>query len=368
VSHELYDVGRYRFWFQRFVRDGPITHLGHRVHPVFGGSRLECGFVVLAFALLPWTLGLAATAVVGNAGLYLRTPAFYLGVVGVALVMWSMTRGIERLCTNLKELEAATVDVPRYYATVDDALRRAADRRSTAAVVCAFLLVLLSVIVVAVHSWSTPGPVKTDRVVSFFPEGWRAPDVRVLAGVVSGLFALWIAAVLGTGLELLVRNVLFVRRLRRVEFVAFPAVLRMKLHPFVYTYLFISLTWTLGVGLWAFFFVGQYSAIRTVALAVLFALGVLTFAAPYAALRTILDRSHDTMSLRLSSRVAPAWQPDFAALDPREFTSVNTAIAADAPPVLRRRGALAYVVFQLVVVVSLVEKAFVQHLLHIGGG
>jgi hypothetical protein len=73
------------------------------------------------------------------------------------------------------------------------------------------------------------------------------------------------------------------------------------------------------------------------------------------------------MSLGLARRLIPAgWQPDFTEIDVGTFASVNATIAADAPPVLSRRGALAYVVIQLVVVTGLAEKAVVQSVLHIG--
>ncbi len=363
-----YIADEYGFWFQRLMRVGRARALMTRSYPRWHRSHAECCCLAIAFALVPWLLGWMLSAIFGELALFLRTPAFYLGVLGTAFVMWAMTIGIERLCGNLCQLEAATVGTEQYRREVSATMTRGADRTSTVAVISVLTIGLVTLIVKVISGWDEVRASQPQNAIDFFPDDWRADDARVLAGIISTIFALWVAAALGTASELLLRNILFVRRLRCVEFVAFPAIVRMRLHPFVQTYLFASLSWSLGVALCVVFFVGQYSTATIIGLALLFVIGVLTFAVPYVSLRLILDRSHEQMSAGLARRfVREGWQPDFAVIDPAEFTSLNTAIAADAPPVLSRRGALAYVAVQVVVVVSLVEKAFVQGLLNVGG-
>jgi hypothetical protein len=323
--------------------------------------------VAAVLAVVPWLIGVAVTAPFETFTVYLSSWAFYLGVVGVTFVLWAMTRGIEKLCHNLSGLEDVAVDKDAFLAEVHQTLSRGARRKSTGIVIGTVLATELVVIVLAVHGWSDmhkpakPGPIQ------FFPREWRDNDGPLVAGIVSGVFALWVAAALGTAMELLLRNMLFIRRLSRLDYVAFPAIVRARLHPFIYTYLFASVTWSAGIGLFAIFFVGGYSIPKIALLGVFVVIGIATFGVPYAAMRAVLDRCHEKMSYQLARRVVQvSWQPDFAKVDIRDFTTVNTIIAADAPPVLSRRGALAYVVFQLVVVTGLVEKAFIQGVLQIG--
>lgn len=367
-----YLAADYRFWFELIVRHGRLRTLASKIRGVSSRPRLQCVVVACAFALIPWVTGLLAALLSGNAVLYVSTPGFYLGLFGVAFVMWALTRGIERLCDDLRQLEDVAVAQPTYFTEVHATLTNGASRMSTAVWIAVVGTGLVGLIFWTITGWDAfvprdvLNPYQRKDGINVFPHGWRAEDARPVVAGICLIWVIWCAAVFGTALELLLRNILFVRRLRGIDFVAFPALVRLRLHPFVHTYLFASLTWTMGVGLFVLLFVGGWSTGRVIGLGLLLLVGILTFVVPYAAIRTILDRSHEAMSQQLARTVVRhQWQPDFA-LDPRVITSVNTAIAADAPPVISRRGALAYIVFQLVIVVSVVEKEVVQRFLHLG--
>lgn len=341
---ETFEAEAYDFWFLRAT--GRLRR-----------RRLRWPLDAIAVGLLVWVVALAAVLLFGQAGLYVRTPAFYAGAFGVALVLAVACRGVERLVAGLEGLEPVAEDRSAYRRLVERDLAGAASLRSTLPWVAAGLLAAAALVTGALTRWSGESP--AEERFSWFPAAWHAELVP--AGLALGAFGLAVAVTFATAVELLLRNLRFVWRLRHLPFIAFPARVRARLQPVVRTYAFVSIGWSLGVPLFAAFFVGQYTPARVAGVAAIFLLGLLTFAVPFLAFRTVLDRSHDGMCEALAARLPQdGHQPDFDRVSAEEFVAVNTAMANDPPPVLTRRGAITYVGFQAAAIAGLVAKDVLQ--------
>jgi hypothetical protein len=339
-----FDVRRYKFWFVDLL------------------DRLGVGWLTgaLLVASTPFVLGLVLVAPFGRAGLYVRTPAFYIGFGGIALVMAAAVRGVEVLAAGLSDLQEVAADPQEFHDFVDEQLRIAARDRSNIGLLAVVFAGAAAVVAVALKRWSDSGVVPAGHGFRAFLVEWRAPGALVPVGLALCVFAVTVALTFGTSAILLGRNLLFAWRLRNFRYVAFPGRVRLAIRRLITAYAWASGTWAIGVALFALFFFGNWSVLNVIGIALLAVLGVLTLAIPYSSFRKILDNTHDEMSDCLMKQAEPidldTDTPDEAA----RFATINAAITTDPPPVLTRRGAIAYGAVQLVAIGSIFAKDFLQ--------
>jgi hypothetical protein len=340
-----FDARDYGFWFI-----GLIDRIGYGW---FGGA------IVVAFA--PYLLALILVVPFGDGGLYLRTPAFYIGLGGVGLVMAASVRGVEILSSGLSELQDVARNPSDFHEYADRQLAGAARSRVSTALLAMFFAGATVIVVTALHRWHQTGVIPVGHQFRAFPVAWRAPDALVPAGLALAVFALAVAVTLGSSAILLGHNLLFAWKLRKFDYIPFPGRVRLGVRTLVSAYVWISGTWSVGVALFVLFFFGQWSALRVLGVAVLAAAGILTLAVPYNSFRKILDDAHEGMTTLLTNGISQG-QPDetMTFADASEFAAVNMAITADPPPVLTRRGAIAYGVVQTLALGSLIAKDFLQ--------
>jgi hypothetical protein len=312
-------------------------------------------------ALVPYLLGLILVAPFGDAWLYLRTPAFYIGLFGVGLVMAASVRGVEILTRGLSELQEVARNPEKFHAYADGQLRLAARDRTNNALLGVFFAGAVALVVVALHRWSHTGVVPAGHQFRAFLVQWRAPDALLPAGLALSVFAVAVAITLGSSAILLGRNLVFAWKLRTFDYMPFPGRVRLGVRRLVTAYAWVSGTWAAGVALFALFFFSHWSSLSVAGIAVLAAAGILTLAIPYNSFRRILDDTHEEMSALLASEVEPRLTDDEMTLaNISDFAVVNMAITADPPSVLTRRGAITYGVVQIVALGSLFAKDFLQ--------
>jgi hypothetical protein len=357
-----FDARKYGFWF---VRLSDSTRCGW-----LGGAMIV--------ALMPYVLALALVTPFGKAGLYLRTPAFYIGAVGVALVVAASTRGVEMLTDGLTELEKVvlpqTADATGPGADRGSARRREpfhsyADTRLAAAaglrpnVIYALPIAALgaALVIGALLHWHHTGVVDEGGGWHAFPLAWRATGALVPAALALTAFAVAVVLTFGGSMVLLVRNLCFAWGLRHYRCLPFPGRVRLGIRPLVTAYTWASATWMAGVALFVLFFFREWSTANIVGIVVLSVIGGLTFLVPYASFRRILDDTHEAMATLLYQAIEHRARDKSLQIDNvAEFTAANAAINEDPPPVLTRRGAIAYGVVQILAVTGILAKEVIQ--------
>lgn len=335
------DARDYGFWFVRVI------------------DRIGLGWFTGAVivGLIPYLMGLAAVAPFGYAGLYLRTPAFYIGFVGVTLVMAASVRGVEILADGLSDL-GQVCDKPRaFHSYVHGQLTAAARARSNGAFLFISFMGAGAVVASALHRWHQSGLTPHKNQFNAFLVDWHSSHALLPVGIALAIFAIAVATTFGSSATLLARNLSFSWRLRNFEYMPFPGRVRLGVRRLVTAYSWVSATWMIGVALFALFFFRHWTTLNVVGIATLTVLGILTLALPYNTFRKILDDSHEAMAETLSREIEPRNGQSAPA---RDFATVNMAITADPPPVLTRRGAMAYGLVQIVALATIFAKDVLQ--------
>src|ERR1700689_1907558 len=119
------------------------------------GLGLPGGWITVA--LVPYLLALALVAPFGETGLYLRTPAFYIGFAGVALVMASTVRGVEILAKGLSDLQEVAASPSAFHEYADEQLREAAHDRSNVGLLAIVGAGAVALVAAALHRWHYTG-------------------------------------------------------------------------------------------------------------------------------------------------------------------------------------------------------------------
>ena len=333
-----YDWLAGRFWFVR---------LRHELR------WLHWPLDALAAALVPFIAAFAVAAVFGDAGLYLRSGAFYLGAGGVALVLAAESQSMRRLTAAMTSLETVAERPSKFRVHAAVRMLRAADWRSSGPW---FALIALGAIAAITHALIGWHHGKGSSAAHFFPVQWRHHSELVPSILVLAIWTPAVVAVFATAVELLVRNLRFVWSLSREHYLPFPGKVRLHLRPLINVYTFTSASWGVGVALLAIFFVGNYNAKNVIGLALGVLIGLLTFIVPYWSCREILDRAHERMCEDICRAIEDKAGEHLSVEVLQDFAAANQAVVADPPPVLTRRGAVGYTVIQVIAFTSLFLK------------
>ncbi|HTA15799.1 MAG TPA: hypothetical protein VK781_13165 [Solirubrobacteraceae bacterium] len=340
-----FDSREYGFWFVRLIDRMGLGWLGGAV----------------AIALVPYLLGLILVAPFGDGGLYLRTPAFYIGLGGVGLVIAASVRGVEILTKGLSELQEVAREPEDFHEYADRQLTTAARNCASIGLLAVFCCGAAVIVAAALHRWHHTGVVSKTHGFQAFPVQWHAPDALVPAGLALAVFAVAVSITLGSSAILLCRNLRFAWKLRSFAYMPFPGRVRLGVRTLVTAYAWVSGTWAVGVALFALFFFSNWSTLNVLGIALLAAAGILTLAVPYNSFRRILDHTHEEMATLLAREVEPGRDGSKLILaSPSDFAAVNMAITADPPPVLTRRDAITYSVVQTLALATLFAKDFLQ--------
>lgn len=345
------------FWFL-----GVQARLDRRFEDEEGRPRFSSWVTAVVLGAVPFGVALVVSVFWGHGGLFVSTPAVYLGWFGVSWVVWASCLGVRHLAQALDQVSSVVASRDEYVRLVERTFTRAADIRTTRWWILGAGLACAALIVSALSAWSGDGQTGSSRVVDWFPVGWH--DSLAWSAVVLAIFGASLAVAFGTSFELLLRNLRFVWELRSTEhahFIAFPALVRLHLQPLLRVYVRVSISWSIGVALFVLFFLGSYSARTVAGIALLFALGVATLVVPWATCRRVLDRSHDEMSAQIAAGVMNGRTPRLYGLHADRFAAVSKSILEDPPPVLARRSSLAWAGVQLATVSVLVARSLVEN-------
>lgn len=316
--HATYDLANYDFWLDKWCRK-----LG--LPPVIAGPALA--LTVLATALVVVVPFGAQVALISS-------PAFWLGVFGIALVLASVPYGIQLLLTGLQRLEEGVVDKPAYQSYVGDVFRRGASCRTSrywygAAGTCA----LAVVIYVGIAYTRSPG--KSAERGHLVQASLYSDSVIPLVLAV-GIFAIPTFLISFSVIELLVRNLGLLLKLPNRTWAPMPAFVRATSRTLISRYVAISFAWFIGVSLVVALVVAEITFVTGAVVGVLVLLGTATLLVPYVAVRSVIARSHRAMLLSLWADIQ-AQGPvvvQVGALD--EFQKAHEVFLSKPPPVFTR--------------------------------
>ena len=209
MSH--FDAYGEKFWFVRAVGRLGVGWLG--------------GAVLMALA--PYLLALLVVTPFGDAGLYLRTPAFYFGFFGAGLAVVGSYRGVQILTRGLAELEEVAIDPAKFRSYCNEQLTEAARFRPNLGMLASFAAGAVALVVAALHRWHSSGVVPAGHHFRAFLVEWRAPDALLPAGLALAVFAIAVVIRMGGSIVLLLRNLRFAWHLRTFDYMPFPGRVRL---------------------------------------------------------------------------------------------------------------------------------------------
>jgi hypothetical protein len=295
----------FRFWFDRVLESLDRS-------PVIS-APLAAGLV--------YAVGLVIALPFGFARIYIGTLAVYLGVVGIALVLAVGHRASERAHTAFETLRPIfMVPDEQYHNFLQIWFGRMTDDRRTLIVAAIHFALFVPVIVVIAFTGShTLHRLHIQSLhAGGFPHQWFQPRDRVQAVTLLALYAAAIALTMGTAVRLLIVNLAFLFRLRRLPVIPLPTLVRARVRPVTDFYVFVSLMWTSGIVLFAVLFRGGYDAVSLSIMGTLLVMGLLTLAIPQVIFRAYVSHSYQ----RLCALVLMEW-----------YAQLNVALTERSYPV-----------------------------------
>lgn len=273
-------------------------------------SRLPRLLLVLLAGSIVYLVGLGIAAMGGFEIEYMKTPAVYIGAAGISWVLGCIRWGSLRVHLMFRDLRPVfPVDDESYLEVIKPWMRRFAQhRRNLVACTLLFAVALLLVVI----AFYLPNDIREYHLQSLrppvFPAAWYVPHDRPLKVVIVLWYGLVCAALIGTGARVLMVNVLLLWRLRDLPVVALGNVVRSRLRGITNFYVLVSMTWWIGIGLFALTFLNHYDVIAVALMGSMALLGMLTFLVPQLVFRHYILASYQLICSWALSEHLEAWK------------------------------------------------------------
>ena len=249
-------------------------------------------------ALAIYLLGLVIAWPFGFITYYAATPAVYLGVAGIILMIGAARWGSLRAHHDYEYLRPVfTVDDATYYHTLDDWFSNFRSLKGAALGSLLFFIVgFVGLVFAYVTSANTRRKYHLEALrPNLFLPAWYSHRFEQIGFSLLLVFLILISITVGSGGWLLVRNIIFLAKLRRFPVIPMPTIVRARLRRLANLYVGTSLAWSLGVALFGILFYRDYSIVSGSFLAILFTIGLAMFALPQAICRSYIIRSHELL-------------------------------------------------------------------------
>jgi hypothetical protein len=229
---------------------------------------------------------------------YVATPAIYLGLAGIILVIAACHWGSLRVHPDCEQLRPVfTVDDATYHRVLDKWFTIFRSIKAAALFSLLFFIFGFSALILA-YTTSTSArqrfdlePLRPNMVGS----AWYSHRFEDVGFSIILIFLILISITLGTGCWLLVANMLFLLNLRVLPVIPVPTIVRTRLRRMADLYVGTSLTWSAGVAMFGILFYKEYNILSGAFLAILFIIGILMFTLPQAICRFHIIRSHELL-------------------------------------------------------------------------
>jgi len=229
---------------------------------------------------------------------YVLTPAIYIGLAGILLVIGACHWGSRRVHPDYEQLRPVfTVDDDTYYRILNKWFRRFSSRKPMIVCSLIFFVVGFGGLTLA---YGTSARTRKRFYLEplrpiLFGRFWYIHKFEDVGFSIILVYLILISITLGTGCWLLVANMVFLSKLRRLPVIPMPTIVRARLRRMADLYVGTSFAWSLGVALFGVLFYKDYNLLSGVFLAALFVIGVLMFSLPQAICRSYIIRSHERL-------------------------------------------------------------------------
>lgn len=197
------------------------SHSNYRIWPdaLLERMRMPTSISLFLIALLPYFVGGALAMPFGFFGYYARTPAVYLGCLGLPLVIGAIKWGSSRAHYDYEQLRPIfPISDYLYYQIMDEWFSRFRNIKGTLlAALGMFSTITIALVTAYVTSDNTRRRLHLEalRPRLFVPE-WYSHEFRLLGFIILWLWGALISLALASGMRLLVLNIRFMARLRQL--------------------------------------------------------------------------------------------------------------------------------------------------------
>lgn len=278
---------------------------------VVRGSLRRTARNLALFSATPWLLGAVVAIFADRARVYLSTPAFYVGAIGIFLTTCGLAYASNhQYAIYERYLACFSLSTEERQAAVHDALARHSRLflHLRAAVIifvtCTVFVTLGFEYWSQVEAYSRALGTKLPRFEAFARYGWYDPQVARHGALIVIVFGFFIALPLGTAGSMILRLPLFLWRLSGSKPVLPPALVKIHFAPAASFYMRVSVLWLLGVFLFLYFFGLNKDWLSLGFVAVVFALAVVNFILPQIAYARVVSAAEDQFLELLGKHLA----------------------------------------------------------------
>lgn len=290
------------------VRPSPKHKVVHSLwadSPAFLAELPRPATAALIFVTL-YALGFATAWSTGIAAIYLRSPAFVLGSVGVAWCWTTVRREVSRVDSIYDRASLVFCDQVAFTSSIEHGFARTCNPKWHA--ICAGMLILPALAVSFVSFFGTTLWSLSDASIQVLRPWLFAPDLyqegRRMGGfvIVSG-FAVVIGIVLGLALWLGLSEIIVVRSLRELAVKPVPEAVRALLRPIANLHVRVARDWAVGIVFFVLLFGLEAAPVYVAIYGVLVSCGVAVFFVPQVFLADVVQRSYEhSAEITLSAR------------------------------------------------------------------
>ena len=236
-----------------------------------------------------FVVGLLVSLTFGFQYEYLSTIPVYYGVFGIAWVLACENWGLPQLPAILEDLRICFKDEDSFVAITNSALKRLGSLRGAL--------------------WTSAGVFVVGLIG--LVEGFAIGQTAILPAVwyqttgfgrfvILGLFDAGCSLPMGTGLWLLYGNARLLWALRHLDVIPLPGVVIARFRRLSSFYLYVALTWFLGVGLFGLLFFRNLSLLAGIILTITSAFGLVTSLGPQLLFHHFIAKAASDMAADLA--------------------------------------------------------------------
>ncbi len=286
---------------------------------LLGSSTRQTAIRVLAFALLPYFVGLGLAVLGGFASTYLRTPAIYYGLLGIILTLSALLHGSATQYAMYRKFFACFAMEPK--SQLEDTKITLATYSSFSKHLRAFLISSAASLIIvyaglfwfaAIAPYTHALHLTLPRLAAFDQHGWYDHVDAVYSFIILSVFALFVCAPLATAGSVMLRMPLLLLRSSKWTPAVPPLLVKAHFAPLTSFYTRTSLAWSGGAILIGLLLLPNSDWLSVLIVVFIFLLGIVNFFLPQVVYERVVTKSEavyvDMMSALLHS--VPSGRPN----------------------------------------------------------
>lgn len=265
---------------------------------------------LVSFSFLPWLVGLIIAIIADRFLEYLKTPAFYLGSVGIFLTAGGLAYGsIKQYAIFDQFLACFDLDRDEQEKIVCDTLGKYTSLRIHIRsfliifIMCAMIAVAGFILWPSIEQISNEVGTKLPRFNALSQHGWYDVSVQVHSLWIVLVFAFFVTLPLSTAISVTLRLPSFLWRVSQAPVLLPPLLIKAHFAPAASFYTTVSIIWIFGVLLIAYFVGMNEDWLSYFVVVIFFVSGVIIFATPQIIYARVASSSEEVYFDLLSQRI-----------------------------------------------------------------